>query len=205
MNTKHLSFRCRVLAVAVIATLMPLASVAAPVTGGVTTVTLDSGTVTALTGLGFSIAPISPSTVGGTPLAAAFPITGGDTTTAITHSGGLTFTRSSTSASISNFIINLSGPQANVITGTLLAGSTSQSGVRLFDIGSGLSLTLDAQLGAGLSTVFEIPNLSGAAIGTATVSPNAAVPEPTSMALVGAGILASFATFRRNKNRTGAV
>ena len=76
---------------------------AAPVFGGTTTVTLDTGTVGALTGLGFGIAPVSNATLGGVPLAATFPITGGDTTTAITHSGGLAFNKSSSTADVQNF------------------------------------------------------------------------------------------------------
>ena len=64
---------------------------AAPVTGGTTTVNLNAGTVTALVGLGFSVAPIAPATddLTATPPKAVFPITGGDDTTNINHSGGL--------------------------------------------------------------------------------------------------------------------
>ena len=175
---------------------------AAPVFGGTTTVTLDTGTVGALTGLGFGIAPVTNATLGGVPLAATFPITGGDTTTAITHSGGLAFTKSGSTADVQNFIINLSGAQAGIITGQLVAGGSTTNGVSLFDIGSGLNLTLNAQLAGILSSAFGVPNLTGAAIGTAAVNPSAA-PEPGSVALTLTGLLASF-YFLRNRTRRHA-
>ncbi len=175
---------------------------AATITGGTTSVTLDTATVEALTSLGFSVAPVSPSTLGGTPLMATFPITGGDTTSVINHSGGLAFTKSSTTASIENFTINLSGPKMDTITGQLSAGSTTVTGVTLFDIGSGLSLTLDTQLAGDLSSAFGIPNLAGTPIGTASVNPTTAVtPEPASIGLVSVGILAAAYLSRRRSPR----
>jgi hypothetical protein len=169
---------------------------AAAVTGGTTSVALDSATVSALTGLGFSIAPVAPATLSGTT--AMFPITGGDTTTMIDHSGGLSFSKMGTTAGIENFVINLTGMQANTITGQLVAGSTMVSGVTLFDIGSGLSLTLDAQLAGDLSAAFGVPNLTGAAIGTASVSPiTSASPEPSTFGLALLAALPAFFLLRR--------
>ena len=161
---------------------------AAQITGGTTSVTLDTATVTALTNLGFSITPVAPSTLAGTPLVATFPITGGDSTMVIDHSGGLAFTLGSATADIQNFMINLSGPGANTITGQLVAGANTVNGVTLFDIGTGLSLTLDKQLAADLTSAFKVPNLTGAAVGTASVNALTATPEPASLALAGLGL-----------------
>jgi hypothetical protein len=150
------------------------------ITGGTTTVSLNTGTLTTLVGLGFSITPIAPSTLTGTN--AVFPITGGDTTSLISHSGGLNFTRLGVSASISNFVINVA---TNRLTGNLTTGGSTTPNVTFFDIGAGGALTMDAVLGAGLASVFGVPNLTGAPIGTAAIAPTL-VPEPataTCMAL----------------------
>jgi len=82
-----------------------------------------------LVGLGFSIAPITPATLTG--LDAVFPITGGDTTTQIFHSGGLAFTKGGTTLDLTNFTINL-------LNDTLYAtakGSASQ--VAFLNLGTG--------------------------------------------------------------------
>lgn len=171
---------------------------AAPITGGTTTVNLDAGTVGALVSLGFSIAPIAPATanLGATPPNAVFPITGGDSATNINHSGGLAFTKSGVTADIQNFVINLAGPNAGKLTGDLVAGGSTTNNVPFFDIGAGNALTLDATLAAGLSSLYGIPNLTGASIGTATVNAST-VPEPGNAAIVCIGILGVIAFLRR--------
>lgn len=172
---------------------------AAPVTGGNTTVDLNAGTVTALVGLGFSVAPVAPATADlmASPPMAVFPITGGDDTTNINHSGGLSFTKGGTTASIENFVINLAGPNAGKLTGDLVAGGMTTNGVPFFDIGAGNALTLDATLAAGLSSVYGIPDLTGTPIGTATINATSAVPEPRDAALVTAGLLGLVLLLRR--------
>jgi uncharacterized protein (TIGR03382 family) len=172
------------------------AAYAATIYGGTTTVTLNTATIGALTGLGFSITPVAPSTLGGTPLAATFPITGGDTSMDITHSGGLAFAKGGTTADIENFVINLSGPNANTITGQVLVNGSLVGTAGLFDIGSGLALTLDSALAGDLVSVFGVPNLTGASIGTASVNAST-TPEPTSIALGGLGLLAAALVARR--------
>jgi hypothetical protein len=155
------------------------AASAATITGGTTTVALNATTVNALVGLGFGIAPIAPATLNG--LNAAFLITGGDTTAMIDHSGGLAFTKMGTTADIENFVINLA---TGKLTGDLIAGGSTTHNFTFFDLGAGGALTLDAALAGGLSSVYGIPNLTGASIGTATVAPTT-VPEPGTFALIG--------------------
>ncbi len=182
------------------ALLLCSAALAAPITGGTTTVNLNASTVTALVGLGFSIAPIAPATanLGATPPNAVFPITGGDSTTNINHSGGLAFTNGGATADIANFVINLAGPNAGKLTGDLIVGGTTTNNVPFFDIGAGNALTLDATLAAGLSSVYGIPNLTGTSIGTAIVNAStASTPEPGDAALVGIGILGLLAFLRK--------
>jgi hypothetical protein len=169
---------------------------AAAIYGGNTTVTLNSATVGALTGLGFSIAPIAPASVTG--LSAVFPITGGDTTTDITHSGGLAFTKGGVTTDISDFTINLTN---NTLTGDV--NGASGSSTPFFDIGAGAVLTLDPTLAGALSSIYGIPNLSGATIGTATINA-VTTPEPASFVFVGLGLLAAGATARLRKPSTNA-
>ena len=191
------SFRTLVLATGSVL-LLCSAVMAAPITGGTTTVNLNPGTVTALVGLGFSIAPIAPATanLGSAPPSAAFPITGGDSATNINHSGGLAFTKDSITADIANFVINLAGPNAGKLTGDLTAGGSTTNNVPFFDIGAGNSLTVDAALASGLSSVYGIPNLTGTPIGTVTINASA-IPEPGDAALVGVGMLGVIVFLRR--------
>jgi hypothetical protein len=174
MNLRN-SFLPALLAVSGVFALAPTAS-ATVVTGGTTTVNFVPATISALVGLGFGITPVAPATLNLAGPNAVFPITGGNTNSAITHSGGLTFTKSGTNASISNFTINLLSSR---LTGDLTAGGSTTPNVTFFDVGAGNVLTIDAALGAGLSSVFGIPNLTGTQIGTAVVAATLA-PEPAS-------------------------
>jgi hypothetical protein len=171
---------------------------AAPIVGGLTTLNINSGTAAALAGLGLSIGPIAPGTFNPTTLVATFPITGGNTTTLIDHAGGLALTMGATTTDIENFIINLTGPEAEIVTGTVAVGKTSFSGVQLFDIGAGMVLTVDSQLAADLVAIYSIPNLTGADVGTATVNA-VTTPEPATLALFGLGALAAGFVRRRKK------
>jgi PEP-CTERM motif-containing protein len=157
---------------------------AATIIGGDTSVALNSATATALVGLGFTITPVSPATLAG--LTADFPITGGNTTSAITHSGGLAFTKGGVTTDITNFTINLLN---GTLFGNVNGGNTPTT---FFDLGAGNVLTLDATLAGALTSIYSIPNLTGATIGVATVNASVA-PEPSTLclaALCGLGILA---------------
>jgi len=155
--------------------LVPLID-AATITGGTTTVTLNSSFVSTLIQAGITPAAVSPGTLVGTT--ATFPITTGDTTTGIIgHSGGLSFTQGSNTATIENFIINLN---SSLLSGELIAnGGTPLMGVNFFNIESGNTLTINSALANDLSAVFGVPNLTGATVGVASVSPVISpVPEP---------------------------
>jgi hypothetical protein len=177
---------------------LPFSVKAAAITGGTTTVTFDPSTLSVLTGAGFSITPLSPATLNPSPVAAIFPITGGDTTTNITHSGGLTLTRNAAAASLSNFNINLTN---NTLFGTVTAGGSSASNIALFALsssGGATALTLDPVLASQINAVFGVPLSAGTPIGTASVAASV-TPEPASIGIAGLGALCLLAKAVRSQ------
>lgn len=189
------------LAFLLLGSLLPLAVAAAPISGGSTTVVFNPATLNTLTSAGFSIAPVSPATLATSPgVSASFPITGGDTTSVINHSGGLSLTRSGTTANLLNFAINVPG---STLFGQVTSGSTTLNNVALFDItmsGGNTNLAVSSALSGAISTVFG-PGVSvpaGTPIGTATVNP---VPEPASLALAGFSLLAGGYAFWRKSRK----
>ena len=178
---------------------------AAPITGGTTTVAFDSSTLATLESL-FTIGTVAPTalTMPGGVATANFPITGGDTSTGlIDHSGGLTLTGKSTPMGVGtmvtteNYVIDLNS--STLSAEVLVNGGTPMMNVALFKVGSGGVLSVNPTLGGDLASIFGVPNLTGATIGTATVSPisSAATPEPSSFLLLGAGLIASMLAFRK--------
>lgn len=80
-------------------------------TGGKTTLALNAGTATALTGAGVTVAPASSATASSAGI--SFPIQGGYINAKtlggkITHSGGLTFSAGGQSLTIRDFTVNTS-------------------------------------------------------------------------------------------------
>jgi PEP-CTERM motif len=181
---------------------------AATIIGGATSVTLTAAPT--LTGLGLAFAPFGTASAvtgaGGIPTV-TFLVTGGTVNDAtgkamIMHNGsGLRFTAAGKVLTIGDFLINTT---TNVLTGTVVAaGGSPLTNVPLFNIGNGLSLSLTSQAAGAFTTVFGAPNLTGAAIGTAStsfVTAATAVPEPASwgMMLLGFGIVG---TAIRTRNR----
>ncbi len=179
---------------------------AATITGGMTTVALDSGTLTTLESL-FTIRTVPPTMITTSPAAGTvvnFPITGGDTTGGlIDHSGGLTLTGKATPMGVGtevvteNYVINLN--TSTLTSEVVVNGGTPMMNVPLFSIGAGDALTVSSTLAGALSSVYGVPNLTGAPVGTATVSPTTATPEPASFALLGGGLLAAFVSRKKKR------
>lgn len=162
-------------------------AIAATITGGTTSVVLNSGFVSTITGAGITPAAVPPGML--TATTATFPITGGDTSTGIIdHSGGFSFTKGSDSAVVENFVINLN---TDLLSGTVIANSGMPAmGVDLFNIGAGDTLTINSALASDLSVVFDVPNLTGATVGVATVSPIVtSTPEPADAGLMAVAVL----------------
>lgn len=171
---------------------------AATIIGGATSVTLTAAPT--LTGLGLSFSPFGTASAitgtGGIPIV-TFLVTGGTVnditgSALIQHNGsGLRFTAPGKILTIGDFLINTT---TNVLTGTVVAnGGSPLSNVPLFNIGNGLSLSLTSQAAGAFTAVFGAPNLTGAAIGTASTSfvTSTAVPEPAAwgMMLLGFAIV----------------
>ena len=179
------------------ALLLPAAAMRADsLIGGNTTVTLNSGTLTTLSGL-FTVGVVPPATISG--LNVSVPIVA-DTATTISHSGGLSFTGTTTpkgvgtTTDIENFVINLSN---DTISGTVVVnGGMPMTGVTFFDFNSSLALTLDPALAGALTSLYGVPSLSGAPIGTAVINP-APTPEPSSLSLLAMGAAGIGAAVRR--------
>jgi hypothetical protein len=165
-------------------------SQATAITGGTTSVALNSATVNSLVGLGFGIAAIAPGTL--TNLEAVFPITGGDTSSQILHSGGLAFKDGNTTLDLTNFTINLMNDKLYATVNN----NSSNPQIAFLDLGAGGALSLDPAAAAALVSIFGIPNLSGAPIGVATVNATLA-PEPSTVGLVALAGLAVMLVARK--------
>jgi hypothetical protein len=193
-----------------LATMMALASLtidtsnAATIIGGNTTVTLDPGTVSTITGAGVALNTFGIATIDPTTLVVTFPITGGETDPLqIEHAGsGLIFSRNGISLTISDFLIDFTIPSSPLISGSVNTSTSpiGAAGVTLFNIvGPNLTLTLSSAAGAALAATLEIPDLAGATIGTAATDPTA-VPEPQAYLLMSAGLGTMFCLVRKRKS-----
>ncbi len=172
---------------------------ALPIVGGVTSVTLTAAPT--LASVGLSVAPLGSALVSpgstGIPIA-YFPVTGGaiDTVSfagSVQHAGsGLSLSSASATVSLTNFVIDTT---TSLLSGNVAVGGSALGVVPLFSIGSSgvatspFSLALTAAAAGALSTVFGIPNLTGAVLGTANTIPiTSAVPEPATVASMLAGL-----------------
>lgn len=144
---------------------------------GATTVTLNSGTIGTVVGLGLTPAAVGPAVLGGTPLQASFPIVGNLKGGVIKHTGGLSLTAGSTVLTLTNYDIDTT---KGVLTAEAAVNGADLGRVPLFDLGkadpqSGCAataeLTLDSAAAGALTTVFDAPDLTGADFGTACVAP----------------------------------
>jgi hypothetical protein len=156
-------------------------------TGGATSLALDPATAQALTSLGIAAGPAAPATANPDG-SLAFPITDGkvDVKTlagSVTHSGGLTLTKGSTSVTVSDFTIEtapapkltalLGATRFDLVTLDLSAVKTTVS-ARTVTVGP-VTARLTKAAADGLNQAFATTAFTeGLTIGTATVAGTAA-------------------------------
>ncbi len=148
---------------------------------GSTTLALDPGTATALSGLGVSVAPIAPAAAGSAGI--AFPITGGLVNARtlvgqIRHSGGLELKAGSTTVDLRSFFINVDAhPDLTALLGSArtsilsldLSGLTEHVSGQTITLG-GVVAKLTAGAAAALDKAFGTSVLTGGlVVGRATV------------------------------------
>ncbi|URD62154.1 PEPxxWA-CTERM sorting domain-containing protein [Sphingomonas sp. KRR8] len=180
---------------------------AANIIGGSTSVTLTSAPV--LTSAGLTVGTTGTATVAlngdGLPVA-TFPITGGSTNdqtgaALISHDGsGLSFSNGlGALLNIGNFVIDTS---ALTVNGYASANGGAASNLTLFNLGSGNTLLLSSGAASAFNSVFGLNLAAGTQIGVAQVNPitaAAAVPEPSTWALMLFGFGAAGVAIRRQR------
>jgi hypothetical protein len=194
---------------------------AVPLAGDQTIVLLTS--LPLLTGAGLTPSGLGTAIVGGDLVGraeAAFPITGGDLTGiagTIEHDGsGLRLDDGATQVDLENFLIDTTLFQ---LFGDASVDGTPVGNVPLFDLGlctslagtaaqcidsdgsvllDGFKLSLTEAASGALSSVFGLPDLTGAQIGVARIDARV-VPEPSTALLIGAGLVAASAKRSRRK------
>ncbi len=151
------------------------------VESGDTKLTLDSGTLGAITGAGFTPGIVAPATLDGT--VATFPIVKSKiaanlTSGVIGHSGGLSFTKAGSTTTATDFDIELS---ANPTLAASVDGAQPKVDILNLDLSDARqtvakrTITLRgvvAKVNATLANVFGLPSADGATLGTAVVTAN---------------------------------
>ncbi|QGF23579.1 hypothetical protein [Raineyella fluvialis] len=149
---------------------------------GVTRVTLDTGTVGAVVGLGLTPAAVAPGVLGGSPLQAAFPIVGNMKGGIVKHTGGLSLTKGGTVLTLTNYSIN---ENTGRLTAEAAVNGTEVGRIPLFHLDNvhtnvaGCAVTADLDLSpeasAAVHDVFGLDiapqALAGAHFGNACVAP----------------------------------
>ena len=142
---------------------------------GVTTVTLDAGTVGALGGLGLSLGVLRPAGSDLSVLKVAFPITGNTKSGVVSHTGGLSFSAGGTTVALTNYQIDLG---SGVLSANAAVNGDSVGRIGFLDLGAvttpqgcdaSAPLALNADAAAALTAVFGAPNLTGAPVGVGCV------------------------------------
>jgi hypothetical protein len=181
-STRTTSVRIAVGALAAASTLALVAAAPASAAGltqgkarGVTTVTLDAGTVGALGGLGLSLGVLRPAGSDLSVLKVAFPITGNAKSGVVSHTGGLSFSAEGTTVTLTNYQIDLG---SGVLSANAAVNGDSVGRIGFLDLGSApadpacdasASLTLNEDAAGALTAVFEAPDLTGAPVGVGCV------------------------------------
>ena len=149
------------------------------VESGDTKLTLDPGTLGAITGAGYTPAIVAPATLGGS--VATFPIVKSKiaanlTSGVISHSGGLSLTKPGTTISATDFDIKLSADPTLAAT---VNGALPKADILNLDLAdlkqtvAGQTVTLDgvaANVNTTLATALGLPSADGATLGTAVVT-----------------------------------
>jgi hypothetical protein len=151
------------------------------VESGDTKLTLDPGTLGAITGAGFTPAIVAPATLDAG--VATFPIVTSKiaadlTTGVISHAGGLSLTKAGTTTSATDFDIKLS---ASPTLAAAINGAVPKTDILNLDL-SGLKQTVAGQtvtlggvaakVNTTLAGALGIPSADGATLGTAVVTAN---------------------------------
>src|SRR3954471_5442481 len=151
------------------------------VESGDTKLTLDRGTLGAITGAGYTPGIVAPATLGGS--VATFPIVKSKiaanlTSGVISHSGGLSLTKPGTTISATDFDIKLS---ANPTLAAAVNGALPKADILNLDLAdlkqtvAGQTVMLDgvaAKVNTTLATALGLPSADGATLGTAVVTAN---------------------------------
>ena len=160
---------------------------AVAIDGGATLLTVDPGTLEALSGAGFTVEPIEPARVAqaaGGEVSFAFPIASGslaasDLSARIKHRGGLSLSKGETTVGIKNFVIDSSdGVLTAKVVGSpdripLLKLDLTNLQAFVFDDSAvlrGVGATLTDQAATALNAAFETDLFAeGLTVGTADV------------------------------------
>lgn len=173
---------------------------AAAITGIETTVELTAAGLLAANGV--AVQPVGTGSLDAATVTAAFPITGGSLGASgalIEHDGsGLSLSQGSDHLLLLNFLIDTAAGQVfgdavviDDVAGTPTAAALDD--IPLFDLAAatsgGIPLLLTGAAAGALSSLFGLPDLTGAQIGLA--NPNvSAVPVPAAVWLMGSAVAA---------------
>jgi hypothetical protein len=160
---------------------------AVAIDGGATLLTVDPGTLEALSGAGFTVEPIEPAQVSQAAsgeVTFAFPIAWGslaasDLSGKIKHRGGLSITKGETTVGVKNFVIDTS----NGVLTAKVVGSRDRIPLLNLDLTNlqafvlddsavlrGVGATLTAEAATALNAAFETDLFEeGVTVGTADV------------------------------------
>jgi hypothetical protein len=138
---------------------------AAPSNKGTTDVTVKAGVAGVLTSLGFDIAPTGPGSAaveGDGDLVATFGITGKTGDLQIQHVGGLALTQDMTTATLSNFTIDLESGFVSAIVNDSFRADVFSIGAPTAD---GVTLNITPAAAGILDAAFDFGPLEGSLAG----------------------------------------